>query len=388
MIGDPGAPSLFPEPAGVPATEHTTGLLPSQSIEAMVTAGHVLSHSPVTAEQIQPASLDMRVGAVAYRVRASFMPGRRSSVMAKVRELLMQEIDLRESSVLERGCVYIIPLQEELRLPSGVSGKANAKSTTGRLDVFTRLITDFGGEFDRVPSGYRGRLFVEVVPRTFSIRLRDGARLNQVRFTRGEPLSSDARLEALHAAHTLVYSGADEPEEAVISHGLWISVDLRGTGEAGVIGYRAKEHAPVVDLAAVGAYEPEDFWELLRYQAGKPLILNPGDFYILASSQKVRVPPTHAAEMVAYDPAVGEYRIHYAGFFDPGFGYGANDIRGTRAVLEVRSYEVPSVLEEGQVIGRIVYERLLSTPSKVYGASIGSSYQGQGLALSKQFRTP
>lgn len=385
---DPMNESLFPELAGPEQASHTTGLLPSQHIEELIRGGVVVSDVAVTPEQIQPASMDLRLGSTAYRVRASFLPGKRSTVMSKVNELLMQELDLNRPTVLERGCVYIVPLMESLHLPPGVSAKANPKSTTGRLDVFTRLITDCGTSFEEVPPGYKGKLFVEVVPRTFSVRVRSGLRLNQVRFTKGTPPPSDRLLDELHESEVLLFDDEDQPADALISKGLWISIDLRGSGTSGLVGYRAKSHAPLVDFDCVGCYEPDEFWEQIPESKARQMILNPGDFYILGSKQRIRVPTSYAAAMVPYDSSVGEYRIHYAGFFDPGFGYGNNDIKGTRAVLEVRSHEVPFVLEEGQIVGRLIYERLLRPPSKVYGQDIGSSYQGQGLALSKQFKQP
>jgi dCTP deaminase len=275
---------------------------------------------------------------------------------------------------------------EELILPAKISGKANPKSTTGRLDIFTRLITDHGTEFEHIKAGYRGKLYVEIVPRTFSILVHEGTKLNQIRFVRGEPPPSDKKLAELDHMETLVYLENDVPDEAMISKGLWISIDLEAGGGSELIGYKAKSHAPLIDLDKVRYYDPLEFWEPIGSPKSKNIILNPDDFYILVSKQKIRVPTNFAAEMVAYDPSVGEFRIHYAGFFDPGFGYGKNDIKGTRAVLEVRSHEVPFVLEDGQIIGRLIYERLLDIPEKIYGEGIGSSYQSQGLSLSKQFK--
>jgi dCTP deaminase len=378
--------SLFPEYQE--SLQHTTGLLPSQHIRRLVDAGRVAAPGqPIAEQQIQPASLDLRLGPVAHRVHASFLPGAHSTVASRIEELRMHgPIDLREPVMLERGCVYIIRLLEELKLPPGVSGKANPKSTTGRLDVFTRLITDHGTEFERVASGYRGPLYVEVVPRTFNILVKEGLRLNQLRFVRGSPPPSDSMLDVLHRRETLVFNPDDSPGEALISNGLWISVDLSGDGSGGVVGYRARAQGnPLVDLTKIGHYDPAEYWEPVRARKGA-IVLEPDDFYILVSREKVRIPPTHAAEMVAYEPPIGEFRVHYAGFFDPGFGHGNNRVRGTRGVLEVRSHEVPFLLEDGQLVGRLIYERLLEVPDRLYGKEIGSSYQEQGLKLSKQFR--
>ncbi len=241
--------------------------------------------------------------------------------------------------------------------------------------------------FERVQAGYKGDLYVEVVPRTFSVLVREGTKLNQLRFIRGfDPPHSDHKLDKLDREETLVYMPNDEAVDATISEGLRISIDLQGISGADIIGYRAKQHAPLIDLAKINHYNPNDFWEAITAPKSDGLLLNPDDFYILLSKEKVRIPPGYAAEMVAYDPAVGEFRIHYAGFFDPGFGYGNNDIKGTHAVLEVRSHEVPFLLEDGQFVGRLIYEQLLGRPEKTYGVEIGSSYQSQGLSLSKQFK--
>ena len=377
--------SLFPELRRglAEATEsRDRGVYPSQRIQEFIASGRIACRVPPEPKQIQPASLDLRLGPTAYRVRASFLPGKNSSVEEKIRDLGMTEIDLRAGAVFEKRCVYIVPLMEEWFLPEEVSGKANPKSTTGRLDLFTRLITDYGTEFERVPQGYRGRLYAEVVPRTFSVRLQEGMSLNQVRFIRGNPplLQEERTLKELHVESPLSYSPDDSPAESP----RLISIDLAGASGAEVVGYKAKNHAPLIDLALVNHYDPSEFWEPIH--STRRIILNPDDFYILVSKEKVSVPPHLAAEMVAYDPSIGEFRIHYAGFFDPGFGYAVEEGRGTTAVLEVRSHEVPFVVEDGQVVGRLIYERLLEAPEKIYGPKIGSSYQSQGLSLSKQFK--
>ena len=367
--------------------EHTTGILPSQTIQELVGAGHVFASNSISPEQIQPASLDLRLGTVAYRIQASFLPSGESTVMDKVASFAPIEIDLSVPKVLERGCVYIVPLMEELRLPEEMSATANPKSSTGRLDVFTRLITDNSSTFERVGEGYKGRLYAEVVPRTFSIVARAGDRLNQLRFRRGSPQPHKSDLERLHDKQILVYLQDESPAEAMIwGESLGLSVDLNGDSTSDLIGYRARKNTVPIDLRKIGYYDPTDYWEPVSKTTSRRLILDPTDFHILTSKERVRIPPGFAAEMVPYDPLFGEFRIHYAGFFDPGFGYGADDIKGTHAVLEVRSHEVPFLLEDGQVVGRLVFERLLSAPSKIYGQGIGSSYQHQRLALSKHFR--
>ena len=382
----PDALMLFPELFNEPVQSRTTGVLPSQRLEELVSAGHIRASVPISADQIQPSSIDLRLGPVAYQVDASFLPNSGSTVDRKLKALARGVVDLSKSALLKKGRVYIVPLLEELSLPEDYSGKANPKSTTGRLDVFTRLITDYGDAFEEIREGYKGKLYAEIVPLTFEIFVREGARLNQLRIRRGNPAQHDKMLFDLHEREPIVYSQDASPAEPLISDGLKLSVDLQGISGAKVIGYRAKRSTPPIDLDKVNHYDPSDFWEALCRNAEKALVLEPGEFYILTSKEKVSVPPHMAAEMLPFDPSVGEFRIHYAGFFDPGFGWSPERSTGSHAVLEVRSHEVPSLLEDGQVVGRLNYEPLLALPSKLYGREIGSSYQSQELALSKQFR--
>ncbi len=356
----------------------TQGILPAKAIAAFCDANHILLARPVDSDQIQPASLDLRLGAFAYRVRASFLPGPRHRVDEKLKDLVLHRISLAEGAVLETGCVYIVPLQESLNLPKGVSAAANPKSSTGRLDIFTRVIADQAQEFDKVPDGYEGPLYAEISPRTFPILVREGSRLSQIRFRAGASMATDALIHELHGREPLIASG-----ELNIDGGLALTVDLTAMTKDGPVGFRAKRHSALVDVDKKGALEVLDYWEPI-WQKGS-LILDPDQFYILASKEAVRVPPTHAAEMVPFNPLVGEFRVHYAGFFDPGFGHASGGGEGARAVLEVRSHEVPFILEDGQIIGRLVYEPLTEAPGKVYG-EVGSNYQKQGLKLSKHFK--
>jgi dCTP deaminase len=353
-----------------------TGVLPDRALRGMIAAGAIAAEPAVITGQIQPASLDLRLGTTATRVRASFLAGQGRSVAERLAEFEMHRVDLSGGAVLEKGCVYVIPLMERLALPQGVTAVANAKSSTGRLDLLTRTITDGGTEFDRIPEGYAGPLYAEVCPRSFSVLVRAGQRLNQIRFRQGQAVLDDADLTALHAADPLVTG------EAVISEGLGFSVDLRLPG--GLQGYRAKPHAGVIDLDRIGHYPAADFWEEVRTDQGQ-IILDPGAFYILVSREAVTIPPDYAAEMAPYLAMVGEFRVHYAGFFDPGFGHRDAGGVGSRGVLEVRCHEAPFVLEHGQVVGRLVYERMSARPDTLYGAGIASNYQGQGLKLAKQF---
>ena len=355
-----------------------TGVLADRAIRAMIADGAIAANPAVTDAQVQPASLDLRLGAVAYRMRASFLAGRGRSVADRIAEFEMHRIDLTQGAVLEKGCVYVVPLMERLALPQGISAVANAKSSTGRLDLLTRTITDGGVEFDRIAEGYAGPLYAEICPRSFSVLVRPGMRLNQVRFRHGQAVLDDAALEALHARVPLV-SGA-----ALIDDGLGFSVDLKpATGD--LVGYRAKPHTGVIDLDRIGHYPAAEFWEEVRTREGR-IILDPGAFYILVSREAVTIPPDHAAEMAPYLAMVGEFRVHYAGFFDPGFGWAGAAGAGSRGVLEVRCHEAPFVLEHGQVVGRLVYERMVEPPERLYGTGIASNYQGQGLKLSKHFR--
>jgi len=329
------------------------GILPSQSIEDLIATGAITSSRPFDADQVQPASLDLRLGARAWRVRASFLPGLGRTVPQRIADVAMHELDLTKGAVLEKGCVYIAELQEALALPKGISARANPKSSTGRVDVFVRLLTNNSVAFDDVAEGYAGPTYIEIAPQTFSILVRSSTRLNQLRLKRGEP-----------------------PKLQIRS----VGVDL--TQE--IAGFRARRHAGVVDMDHVDGHDPKDFWEPLIPRRGE-LLLDPGEFYILASKEAVEIPVLEAAEMTPIDPSVGEFRVHYAGFFDPGFGTEEAGGVGSRGVLEVRSHETPFLLEDGQTVARLVYEPLTAKPARLYGEG-GSHYQRQGLKLSKHFR--
>ena len=373
--------SLFVETAiQAVSRDMRTGVLPYQSLQTMLREKEIWGTEEITAAQLQPASLDLRLGPVAYRVRASFLPGR-TTVRQRIEDLKLHEFSLTQGAVLETGCVYIVPLQESLALPADIAAAANPKSSTGRLDVFTRVIADETRGFDRIEAGYKGPLYAEISPRTFPVLVREGSRLSQIRFRHGHAQLSADELRDLHARERLV-----DDTRADVSEGVLFSVDLSGLGPGGLVGYRAKRHTGLIDVERRDGYGVLDFWEPIQARPEKSLILDPNEFYILASKEAVQVPPDHAAEMVPFNPLVGEFRVHYAGFFDPGFGHAAAGGAGTRAVLEVRSHEVPFMLEDGQLVGRLSYERLTDIPDRLYGEGIGSSYQKQGLQLSKQFR--
>lgn len=360
-----------------------SGILAAHQIEALADAGGIVRAAPFAAGQIQPASLDLRLGRRAWRMRASFLPGPGRPVRTCIDRLSLHEIDLSAGAVLETGCVYVCELLEALALPSGIAAAANPKSSTGRIDVFTRVIADGARAFDQVDTGYQGPLFAEISLRTFPILARTGSRLSQMRFRNGHARLDDAGHAALHARERLVTS-----QEASIAGGVAVSIDLAGFGDHELVGYRAKRHTGLIDVDRVGAHEVIDFWEPVHAHGSGHLILDPGEFYILASKEAVRVPPDHAAEMTPFDPLVGEFRVHYAGFFDPGFGAAEAHGEGARAVLEVRSHDVPFILEDGQIVGRLVYERMAEAPAILYGSGLGSNYQAQSLKLSKHFRAP
>ena len=376
------------EPAPLQAVDaNPTGIFPAQTLRKMIGEGAVTASKPIPDDHVQPSSIDLRLGEFAWRVQASFLPGPKSTVEEKVRAFEMHRIDLTDDAVLEKGCVYIVPLLETLNLPDDTSAFANPKSSTGRLDIFTRVISDGGTRFDLIRRGYSGPLYAEVSPKTFSIAVRTGSRLTQLRLRRGRAEVGPEDLIQLHEEMQLIDSQVDRAE--IIEHkSLSLRLDLDGSTSDGLVGWRARRHAGIIDLDRPDHYDPADFWEPVSARFGG-IILNPDDFYILATREAVTVPPNYAAEMVAYDTLVGEFRVHYAGFFDPGFGWHCDDASvGSRGVLEVRSHDVPFLLEHEQVIGRLRYERLAERPDRIYGADIGSHYQGQGLKLAKQFKSP
>ncbi len=356
-----------------------SGALPSQQLRALIAAGQIAADVPVTDAQVQPASLDLRLGAKAWRVRASFLAGKDRTLSERIPDFAMHEFDLAGGAVLEKGCVYVIPLMESLDLPDDVWGAASAKSSIGRLDLFTRVITDQGDEFDRIKPGYKGPLYAEVSPRSFSVKVQPGQCLTQMVLRRGDGRLDDTALTALHDKLGLVDG------DAHIDGGLGFSVDLTPRA-GGIVGYRAKPHTGLIDLSKLRHYEARDYWEEVRPNADA-LILDPGAFYILVSREAVHVPPDYAAEMTPYLAMVGEFRVHYAGFFDPGFGHAPAGGNGSRGVLEVRCHEAPFVLEHGQIVGRLIYEHMLERPDIIYGADLKSNYQGQGLKLSKHFKS-
>jgi dCTP deaminase len=378
------------------------GILPFQHLRTLVRQGTIQAEAPITPEQIQPASLDLRLGTKAYRLLSSFLP-EPSEQQAQFTiedlyrsDLVMYDMDLSQGAILEKGHVYLVPLMERLKLPKDIRGRTNPKSSTGRLDIFTRVVTDLHVGFDEIRSGYTGPLFLEIVPRSFTIRVRAGLALNQLRLMSGKPLVSDSSLRSLHRHSPLLcHNGgqaeADQPlpaKDLRVDNGLFLRVDLRGSsdGDRAIVGYRAKKNSHVIDLNKIGHYSANDYWEPLYRNATATMLLEPEEFYILASKERIQVPPGYSAEMVAYEAACGELRTHYAGFFDPGFGYAHPTRKGTQVVLEVRPHDVPFRIHDGQTFFKVMYEKMQDIPAHLYGSSLGSSYSQQGLTLSKHFK--
>lgn len=369
------------------------GVLPSQALARAIDDGMIDSGDfKIPRTSIQPASLDLRLGEVAYRIRCSFLPDTRP-VADKLKDLVIDELDLRrDGALLETNRPYLIPLIEGLNLPDDVRGKANPKSSTGRLDVFTRVVTDHSYRFDEIAPGYKGPLYLEVVPLSFTVRVKQGLALNQLRLTVGRPpMLTDDDIRATHETEPLLYSdGAPvSSDRLAVAGGLFVGLDLQGRDTNGRVGYRAREYAPVLDMSGVAAHEPGEYWEPVYREGGDRVILAPERFYLLLSDESVRIPPNYASEMTAYDPTSGELRTHYAGFFDPGFGYSPDGaVHGSRAALEVRAHDVPFMIEHRQRVCKLNFERMAAAPEVLYGQGIGSNYQQQTDTLSKHFRAP
>jgi dCTP deaminase len=367
------------------------GVLPAHYLRRAIDAGIIdAGRFSRPMENVQPASLDLRLGELAYRIRCSFLPDKQT-VERKVKDLVIDELDLRkEGVVLESGRPYLIPLKERLALPPGVRGKANPKSSTGRADVFTRVVTDGSSRFDEISDGYDGPLYLEVVPLSFAVRVREDLTLNQLRLSVGRTELTDGQIGDLHDEQPLLYlHGAPIPRsDLALASGMFLSLDLRGD-TAGKVGYRARDNAPLLDLGRDGPTDPGPYWEPVLHEDGDRIVLSPKQFYLLMSNESVSIPPGYASEMTAYDPTSGELRTHYAGFFDPGFGFDPDGSRaGSRAALEVRAHDVPFMIEHSQPVCKLTFERMLEPPLELYGSGIGSSYQGQEDTLGKHFLRP
>ena len=365
-----------------------SGVLPSQRLrEAIARDWLVADPWRIPAESVQPASVDLRLGEHAWALRCSFLPDISSTVEEKIEDLAFERVDLRDGATFERDRPYLVPLIEELRLPEGIRAKANPKSSTGRLDVFTRVLTDRSHRFDEIAGGYHGKLYLEVVPRTFAVRVKTGLALNQVRLIGGEGRLGDEELLALHRISPLLYvdSRGLPRSEISLADGLFLSLEVSEDADS-IVGYRAKKNSLPIDLTRVGVLRWEDYWEPVHPERGRRIVLEPEVFYLLLSAEGVSIPPSYAAEMLAYDPTAGELRTHYAGFFDPGFGYSrGGGSSGSRAALEVRARDVSFMVEHGQPVCKLAFERMSEEPDVLYGEDVGSNYQGQQTMLSKHF---
>jgi len=369
--------------------DDASGVLPSQALKRAIDLGIIdAGDYKIPEAQIQPASVDLRLGEVAYRVRCSFLPDTRP-VEVKLKEFVVDELDLRrEGAVLETNRPYLIPLIEQVQLPPEIRGKTNPKSSTGRLDVFTRVITDGSFRFDEINAGYHGKLYLEVVPLSFTIRVKQGLALNQLRLSLGSAKLADDEIRRLHGDQPLLYRDGKPLEQLSIADGLFVGLDLKGDAN-GRVGYRAKDYVPPLEMSQVGAYAWEDYWEPVVREEGNRIVLAPEHFYLLLSDEAVSIPPGYAAEMTAYDPTAGELRTHYAGFFDPGFGFDKQGrFNGSRAALEVRAHDVPFMIEHRQRVCKLSFERMAQPPEVLYGEGIGSAYQRQTDTLSKHFKQP
>jgi dCTP deaminase len=386
LTGTP-APAL-PADAAERRRDHSSGVLPAQRLrDAIAREWIVAGERRIMPESVQPASVDLRLGERAWVLRCSFLPDSDSTVEQKVEELAFEEIDLRDGATLERDRPYLVPLIEELRLPQQIRAKANPKSSTGRLDVFTRVLTDRSHRFDEIAAGYSGRLYLEVVPRTFAIRVKTGLGLNQVRLIDGDGRLTDRELLELHRREPLLFRDSEPVADSSLSlgDGLFLSLDASG-GPDSTVGYRAKKNSLPIDLTKTRSLSWQDYWEPVHPEAGQRIVLEPEVFYLLLSAEGVSIPPSFAAEMLAYDPTAGELRTHYAGFFDPGFGFSRGSAPpGSRAALEVRARDVSFMVEHGQPVCKLAFERMAEEPDVLYGEDVGSNYQGQQTMLSKHF---
>ncbi len=382
------------EPAGATAVSASPeravagGVLPAQRLREAIAAEWIVAGAwRIPSESVQPASIDLRLGERAWALRCSFLPDSDSTVEQKIEDLAFEQIDLRDGATLERDRPYLVPLIEELRLPEHIRAKANPKSSTGRLDVFTRVLTDRNHRFDEIAAGYSGKLYLEIVPRTFAIRVRTGLALNQVRLADGDGRLADSQLIDLHQQIPLLFRDSEPLAQSSLSlgDGLFLSLDASG-GSDSIVGYRAKKNSLPIDLTKVGALRWQDFWEPVHPEAKQRIVLEPEVFYLLLSAEGVSIPPSYAAEMLAYDPTAGELRTHYAGFFDPGFGYSrGGEAGGSRAALEVRARDVSFMVEHGQPVCKLAFEHMSEEPDVLYGTDVGSNYQGQQTMLSKHF---
>ena len=368
----------------MPVLSHQTLLRIYGGVSPLITADTALCD-----DQIQMASIDLSLKGPVYGMRASGLPRRGETVRSRIDASAKTGYTFNltgEDKLLSRRQTYIIPLNEGLKLPPGFAARFSPKSSTGRVDVLARILADGIPHFDSVPAeGYRGPLYLEVTPLSCDILLRSGQSLMQMRLRQGDSLVSANDLVTLQAEKGIVWGKDGKPiapeKLSLAEHGLYMHVDL----DRDIVGFMARD--PILaelSFAKSDFYDPYDFWEPITRPKGGSIVLNPGRFYLLATKERVKVPSNICGDIAAYDASTGEFRTHYAGFFDPGFGGSKPEERGTVGVMEVRGREIPFELQDNQPVCRMDFQWLDEVPNRLYGA--GNNYTGEQPSLGKFFR--
>ncbi len=374
-------PSCYPGAVGV-ERDGVHGTLPDEGIAALIEAEAIASGSGIDGTQVQPASLDLSLGEAAWWMPGSVLPLPGEPVEALLERFARCRLDLSRPEVFVRGQVYVVRLDERLALPEGLAAYANGKSSIGRIDVQTRVLTDENPRYDKVPPGYRGPLYLEVIPKSFDIRVRAKDRLNQAIFYRDRRRLGAAALAEVHGRCPLVRAPGEGLAGFRRNSGLLLTLDL----EQPVVGWVAKRSLEPIDLAQVHFHDPSEYFDPIPKPRRGALFLSREAFYIFSTHERVVVPPELAAEMLPYDTSAGEFRAHYAGFFDPGFGWGAaGELGGTPAVLEVRPYEDDLLVRHRQPVCKMAFEQLTAAPRQLYGQGQSHYAEQRGPRLSKYF---
>ncbi|MBI29421.1 MAG: 2'-deoxycytidine 5'-triphosphate deaminase [Pelagibacteraceae bacterium] len=361
--------------------EIKNGALAYQNYKFLIENNIINSNNRIPDESIQPASIDLRLGNFAYRVSSSFLTINKT-VEDRIKNFIIDKIDISQGHLFKKNQIYIVEVQESLNLDSKLSGKCNPKSSTGRLDILSRVISDYSSEYEVIKPGYKGKIYLEITSKTFNIVFTEGDKLSQLRLRKNNIVTTnDRELIGLHKLSPLLYNKNHKAIKPLINNGLKITAAVFNDDEP--IAYKAKKDSPEIFFNKLRFHNKKDYWVSINKTKKNSLIIEPNEFYILKSKEKIKISRNLAAEMIPYDSEIGEFRAHYAGFFDPGFG---NEMKGSHAVLEIKTYEVPFAVEDGQIIARLIFEKLAEEPTKIYGEGIKSNYQNQGLALSKHFR--
>ncbi len=350
------------------------GALVYQDYLKLIKKNYIINET-IDQNQIQPASLDLSLSEECYEIKHSFL-SHKTTVRRKLKDLIIKKINLNKEFIFKKDKTYIVKLNESLNLKNNIFGHCNPKSSTGRLDIFCRTIVDFAEEYEKIPNNYQGEIFLEITSRSFDVAFKKGNCLNQLRLIMGNQYYlSDEQLKKIKTKLKITNF---KKNTLKINNGVKISVDLSNSK---TIAYVAKNNTPVLKFSKIKSHKINDFWKAIK-NIDNSLLIEKNKFYILKSKEKVIIPDNLAGEMIPYDTGIGDFRAHYAGFFDPGFGMP----NGTYAVLEVKTNEIPFLLEDGQTIARIKYEKLNKNSNIVYGKDIKSNYQNQGLKLSKHFK--